>query len=47
MDIAGISFHTTDWKNMEATKHEGETGYALWKTIKVGNIRVRHVEIFD
>jgi len=44
MDITGISFHTTDWTNIETTRHEGESGYAIWKTIKIGNIRVRQVE---
>lgn len=44
MDIAPIPFHTTDWQLIEPTRHEGETGYALWKTIRVGNIRVREVE---
>ncbi len=44
MNIAGISFHTTNWEIVETTRHEGETGYALWKTIKIGTIRVRQVE---
>ena len=44
MNIAPIPFHTTDWQLIEPTRHEGETGYALWKTIRVGNIRVREVE---
>ncbi len=44
MDIWGIPFHTTDWENIETTVHNGETGYALWKTIHMGNIRIRQVE---
>jgi hypothetical protein len=44
MDIEGIPFHTTDWKSIEPSRHEGQTGYALWRTIMVGNIRVRQVE---
>jgi hypothetical protein len=44
MDILDVAFHTTDWKNVETTRHEGETGYAIWKTIRCGNIRVRQVE---
>lgn len=44
MDILGTPFHTTDWNNIETTRHEGDAGYALWKTIHVGNIRVRQVE---
>ncbi len=44
MNIAGISFHTTNWEIVETTRHEGETGFALWKIIKIGTIRVRQVE---
>ncbi len=44
MDILGIPFHITDWENIETISHQGETGYAIWKTIRVGNIRVRQVE---
>ena len=44
MDILGIPFYTTDWGKIETTRHNGETGFALWKTIHVGNIRVRQVE---
>lgn len=44
MEILGVPFHTTDWKNVEIARHEGETGYATWKTIHIGNIRVREVE---
>jgi hypothetical protein len=34
----------TDWAQIAATKHPGETGYALWKTQNFGDIRVRMVE---
>ncbi len=44
MEILGIPFHTTDWKSVETTRHEGETGYAIWRTIHVGRIRIRQVE---
>lgn len=44
MKIDNIPFHTTDWKTIESTRHAGESGYALWKTITIGNIRVREVE---
>ena len=44
MDISGVAFHTTNWDTVETTRHEGDTGYAIWKTIHVGNIRVRQVE---
>lgn len=44
MDIPAIAFHTTDWQTIEPTRHEGETGFALWKTIQLGNMRIREVE---
>jgi mannose-6-phosphate isomerase class I len=44
MEIPTIPFHVTDWKTIEPTRHEGETGFALWKTIQLGHIRVREVQ---
>ncbi|OLF54575.1 DHCW motif cupin fold protein [Pseudomonas chlororaphis] len=44
MDIAGIPFGTTDWSQIEATEHRGETGSAYWRTRQFGAIRVRMVE---
>lgn len=44
MKIENVPFMTTDWKNVPATTHAGETGTAFWQTIEVGNIRVRIVE---
>ena len=44
MKIENVPFMTTDWKQVPATSHPGETGIALWKTIEAGNIRVRIVE---
>ncbi len=44
MKIENVPFMTTDWKNVPATTHPGETGTAYWQTIEVGNIRVRIVK---
>ena len=44
MKIENVPFMTTDWKHIPATTHPGETGIAFWRTIEVGNIRVRIVE---
>jgi len=44
MNIAGVPFHTTDWSQVAATTHPGEAGVATWRTIEVGNLRVRMVE---
>jgi quercetin dioxygenase-like cupin family protein len=44
MKIENVPFATTDWSQVAATEHPGETGVALWRTVEVGNIRVRMVE---
>ena len=44
MQIKDVPFHVTDWSRVEPTHHPGETGQALWRTLEVGNIRVRMVE---
>jgi quercetin dioxygenase-like cupin family protein len=43
MDIAGVPFMTTDWASVPETAYPGETGTAYWRTLEVGNIRVRMV----
>ena len=35
---------TTDWAGVPATHHPGETGAATWRTLDVGDVRVRMVE---
>ncbi len=44
MKIENVPFHTTDWSKVAATEHPGEAGVAMWRTIELGNIRVRHVD---
>lgn len=44
MIIQNVPFMRTDWENILATEHQGETGTSFWKTLEVGNIRVRIVE---
>jgi hypothetical protein len=44
MNISDIPFGTTDWLGIEPTEHPGETGTALWRTRRFGDIRVRMVE---
>ncbi len=43
MHIVDVPFHTTDWSSVPATEHPGEVGIATWRTIEVGNVRVRMV----
>jgi hypothetical protein len=44
MRIEDVAFCTTEWDKVPATTHPGETGTALWRTLEIGNIRVRMVE---
>lgn len=44
MKLANIPFQTIDWGAIAATRHTGETGFATWRTLEVGNARVRIVE---
>jgi len=43
MQIESVPFATTDWSLVPETAHPGETGTAYWRTLEVGNIRVRMV----
>ncbi len=44
MQIAGVPFMTTDWSRVPSTEHPGATGVAHWRTVEIGNLRVRQVE---
>jgi len=44
MQIRDIPFGTTDWAEIEPTRHEGKTGFATWRTREFGKLRVRIVE---
>jgi hypothetical protein len=44
MKIEGVAFAVPEWGQIEPVEHPGETGKAIWRTIEVGNIRVRKVE---
>nr|WP_244484884.1 DHCW motif cupin fold protein [Bradyrhizobium tropiciagri] len=39
-----LPFTVTDWSHVEPTVHPGETGQALWRTLDIGDVRVRMVE---
>jgi hypothetical protein len=43
MKIENVPFGTTDWSAIPETVHPGETGTAHWRTVEIGNIRVRMV----
>lgn len=44
MKIPDLPFSTTDWASVPETRHGGETGHAIWRTITVGDIRIRRVD---
>ena len=44
MKIPTLPFTVTDWSGVEATEHPGETGKAYWRTLNIGDVRVRMVE---
>jgi hypothetical protein len=44
MKIPTLPFTVTDWAAIEPTRHPGETGHALWRTLDIGDLRVRCVE---
>jgi hypothetical protein len=44
MRIEGAPFATTDFSQIPATRHPGDTGFASWRTVEAGNVRIRMVE---
>ena len=44
MKIPACPFTVTDWSQETRTEHAGETGMAAWRTLNIGDVRVRFVE---
>ncbi len=44
MRIPDLPFTVTDWDEIEPTRHAGESGHALWRTLAIEDIRIRIVE---
>ncbi|MBA2674027.1 DHCW motif cupin fold protein [Ramlibacter sp.] len=44
MKIPDIPFTVTDWQQLEPTAHPGESGVAHWRSLQIGDVRVRMVE---
>jgi quercetin dioxygenase-like cupin family protein len=44
MEIPSFPFTTTDWSTVPETHFPGETGTATWRTLDIGEVRVRMVE---
>lgn len=44
MKIPPLPFTVTEWRRIEPTVHPGEAGSALWRTLQIGDLRVRMME---
>jgi hypothetical protein len=44
MQIPEFPFTAIDWASVSAEAYPGESGTALWRTVMVGDMRVRMVE---
>ena len=44
MEMTPFPFGITEWAEVEATEHPGESGTATWRTREFGGIRVRRVD---
>lgn len=44
MKMTPMEMTVTDWPEIAATEHPGDSGLALWRTCNFGDIRVRMVE---
>jgi hypothetical protein len=44
MKIENVPYVVRDWSAIAPTEHPGTTGMALWRTVEMGNLRVRVVE---
>jgi quercetin dioxygenase-like cupin family protein len=44
MKLPASPFTVTEWSKIPATTHPGETGQAFWRTLDIGDMRVRMVE---
>ena len=41
--IPTLPFTVTDWSAVPETRHPGDTGEAIWRTVQIGDIRIRQV----
>jgi hypothetical protein len=44
MKIPTSDFTVTDWSEISATVHPGDAGLAVWRTVSIGDLRIRMVE---
>ncbi len=44
MLMPAMAMSITEWETIAPARHDGESGFALWRTCTFGEIRVRRVE---
>lgn len=44
MKLPGSAFTAVDWTQIAPTEHPGARGFALWRTVDIGDLRIRRVE---
>lgn len=44
MKLPAQPFTVTDWDAVPVTEHKGETGMAYWRTLTLGDVRIRRVD---
>lgn len=44
MKLPSQIFTVIDWAKISQAEHKGETGTAFWRTVTMGDIRIRHIE---
>jgi quercetin dioxygenase-like cupin family protein len=44
MNLSAFPLQTYDWSAVPATEHAGESGTAIWRTLQLGDVRVRIVD---
>jgi len=44
MQLPTQAFTVTDWSAVPGTEHPGETGKAFWRSLAMGDVRIRQVE---
>ena len=44
MNLPAFPLQTFDWSSVPATEHAGDSGKAVWRTLRLGEVRVRIVE---
>jgi hypothetical protein len=44
MQLPASEFAVTDWSSIDPVEYPGDTGNAVWRTVMMGDIRIRRVD---